>query len=126
MECAAILDVARLLNDSPTATLADSKALVVRIVEMLSRMSRSLENEHENENENVHEYEDKYEPAYPNRLLVDPVPGPLDARHDHLHDVGLLESRDGVAVSRVKNAASAGHVVDPSDGTLGRVLGVLR
>jgi hypothetical protein len=43
------------LDDSPTATLADSKALVVRIVEMLSRMSRSLEKE------DVHEYE--YEPG---------------------------------------------------------------
>jgi four helix bundle protein len=40
MECAAILDVARLLDDSPTATLADGNALLVRIVEMLSRMSR--------------------------------------------------------------------------------------
>jgi hypothetical protein len=40
MECAAILDVARLLDEAPTAALADGKALLVRIVEMLSRMSR--------------------------------------------------------------------------------------
>ncbi len=40
MECAAILDVARLLDDSPVTALADGKALLVRIVEMLSRMSR--------------------------------------------------------------------------------------
>ena len=40
MECAAILDVARLLDESPTAALADGKTLLVRIVEMLSRMSR--------------------------------------------------------------------------------------
>ena len=40
MECAAILDVGRLLDDSPTAALADGKTLLVRIVEMLSRMSR--------------------------------------------------------------------------------------
>jgi len=40
MECAAILDVARLLDESPTAALADGKTLLIRIVEMLSRMSR--------------------------------------------------------------------------------------
>ena len=40
MECAAIFDVARLLGDSPTAALAEGKALLVRVVEMLSRMSR--------------------------------------------------------------------------------------
>jgi four helix bundle protein len=40
MECAAIFDVARLLGDSPAAALAEGKALLVRVVEMLSRMSR--------------------------------------------------------------------------------------
>src|SRR5260221_8035775 len=40
MECAAILDVARLLDDAPAALLANGKTLLVRIVEMLSRMSR--------------------------------------------------------------------------------------
>jgi hypothetical protein len=40
MECAAILDVARLLPESPAAALAEGKALLVRTVEMLSRMSR--------------------------------------------------------------------------------------
>ena len=40
MECAAIFDVARLLGESPTAALAEGKALLIRVVEMLSRMAR--------------------------------------------------------------------------------------
>jgi four helix bundle protein len=40
MECAAILDVALLLHESPSAELADGQTLLIRIAEMLSRMSR--------------------------------------------------------------------------------------
>ena len=39
MECGAILDVVRLLGVAPEADWAHAKALLVRIVEMLSRMS---------------------------------------------------------------------------------------
>jgi len=39
MECAAILDVALLLDESPSAELADGKTLLIRIAEMLSRTS---------------------------------------------------------------------------------------
>jgi four helix bundle protein len=40
MESAAILDVARLLADPPTTALDEGKILLVRIVEMLSRLTR--------------------------------------------------------------------------------------
>ena len=39
MECGAILDVARLLEIAPDADWNRAKALLVRIVEMLSKMS---------------------------------------------------------------------------------------
>ena len=40
MECGAILDVVRLLHIVPDADLVHSKQLVVRIVEMLTKMCR--------------------------------------------------------------------------------------
>lgn len=40
MECGAILDVVRLLNAAPDADVAHGKQLVVRIVEMLTKMCR--------------------------------------------------------------------------------------
>jgi four helix bundle protein len=40
MECGAILDVIRLLEVVPAARLDDAKSLVVRIVEMLSKLCR--------------------------------------------------------------------------------------
>ena len=39
MECGAILDVVRLLDVAPDADWARAKSLLVRIVEMLSKMS---------------------------------------------------------------------------------------
>jgi four helix bundle protein len=39
MECGAILDVVRLLEVAPEADRARAKALLVRVVEMLSKMS---------------------------------------------------------------------------------------
>ena len=40
MECAAILDVIRLLSAAPNPSLDEGKGLLVRVVEMLSRMCR--------------------------------------------------------------------------------------
>ena len=40
MECGAILDVVRLLNAVDTLELDAAKRLLVRVVEMLSRMCR--------------------------------------------------------------------------------------
>ena len=40
MECGAIIDVVRLLDAVSATELATAKRLVVRIVEMLSRMAR--------------------------------------------------------------------------------------
>ena len=40
MECGAILDVVRLLNAVPDVELARGKQLVVRMVEMLTKMCR--------------------------------------------------------------------------------------
>jgi four helix bundle protein len=40
MECGAILDVVRLLDVVPTTELEDVKLVIVRIVEMLSRLCR--------------------------------------------------------------------------------------
>ena len=39
MECGAILDVVRLLDVAPDADWSHAKALLVRVVEMLSKMS---------------------------------------------------------------------------------------
>ena len=40
MECAAILEVIRLLSAAPNPSLDEGKGLLVRVVEMLSRMCR--------------------------------------------------------------------------------------
>lgn len=40
MECGAIIDIIALLNAAPVDDLVDSKALLVRIVSMLSKMCR--------------------------------------------------------------------------------------
>ena len=40
MECAAILDVIRLLSAAPNPSLDEGKRLLVRVVEMLSKMCR--------------------------------------------------------------------------------------
>ena len=39
MECGAILDVVRLLDVAPDADWAHARSLLVRVVEMLSKMS---------------------------------------------------------------------------------------
>ena len=40
MECGAILDVARVLQVSSARELTDAKQLIVRMVEMLTKLSR--------------------------------------------------------------------------------------
>ena len=40
MECSAIFDVIRLLPDQHLTALAEGKSLLIRVVEMLSRLTR--------------------------------------------------------------------------------------